>query len=58
MPVLYLVSVVGIVFVSCFFAALCRDPGGRKTFDVWYIRGGVRRNWLSKRTANNVRRAA
>lgn len=58
MPVLYLVSVLGIVVISGFFVALCREPSCRKTYHVWYIRGLMRRNLQSKRSAEQLRRVA
>ncbi len=58
MPVLFLVSSFGIVFVSCFFVALCREPKRRKNIHVWYIRGLMRRNLQEKRIATNLRRVA
>jgi hypothetical protein len=57
-PVLYVVSVLAIVFTSGFFVALCREPQRRKSYRVWYIRGLVRRNLHAKHATASLRRAA
>jgi hypothetical protein len=56
--VLYSISILGIVFVSCFFVSLCRDPGCRKSIDVWYIRGLMREKRYARRAAAHFRRVA
>lgn len=41
MVLLYLVSAIGIVFVSLFFVALCREAKSAKKYRVLYVSGGM-----------------
>jgi len=57
-PVLIIVSLCGIVFITRFFVALCCETKSSKTTQVWFIRARMHRIIAEKRHYAAYKRAA